>query len=232
MPTLPVELIDQIIDIVAQCSPESLTNCAFISRHWNPRSTYHLKRIFRTPTVSTFDALHAFLGIVQKHPRLAALATSLEVLPVPDVKLASASYVPFLHLASHMLRNVRRLILGETLHWSDYPLLYRTGTVGFSFHRVISLDLSCHFSSTSDLFYAIQSFRNVEYVRLIYHHPPPWMSDQTHGNAVKRRWFSRETFKIQNLQLSVSGRSIDHHGYRSPIKTYFLLHSSQLWHPS
>ena len=209
MPPLPLELIEEIVDIVAECSPESLTDCALVSRSWTPRSKYHIDRIFRTPTVSTFNALHTFLAIVQKHPRLAALATSLVVVPVPALKSGSGSYVPFHHLASHVLPNVRHLVLEETLRWSDYPLLYREGTVGFSFCSVIALDISCHFNSIWDLFSVIQSFRNVQDVRLIYPHhtPPPWMvREQIH--PPQRKPFSRRTFKLQNLELPVRNRSL------------------------
>ncbi|KAI1787545.1 hypothetical protein LXA43DRAFT_705086 [Ganoderma leucocontextum] len=205
MPPLPVELIEEIIDIVAECYPESLPDCALVSHEWNPRSTHHLYRIFRTPTVTTYGGLHAFMDIVKKHPRLATFATSLEVAPDPELNLPYASYVPFHHLSSNLLPNVRRLVLGETLRWRDYPLLYRNGTFGFAFYRVTTLDLSCQFTSISDLSRAIRSFRNVEEVRIIYPHdePPQWMfSDQTH-TSLRRGLFSRETHKLQNLEISV-----------------------------
>ena len=235
MPPLPVELIEMIIDIVAQCSPESLISCALISRRWTPRSTHHVNRIFRKPVVSTFDEPQALLAIVRGHPHLASLATSLEVVPVAELNSMHASYVPFHHLASHVLPNARRLILGETLRWSDYPLLYNNGTVGFCFHSVVTLDISCHFNSIGDLFSAIQSFRNIQDVRLVYprHIPPQWMfPDQMHNIPLSPKPFCRKTFKLQNLQLSVSGRPIIGEECLLPTQSQFPFRSSRSPHPS
>ena len=200
---LPLELIETIVDIVAECCPESLLDCVLVSHQWNPRSTYHVHRIFRTPTITAIGTLHAFTNVVTKYPRLAALAISLEVAPDPEFSSAS-TFIPFHHLSSRVLPNVRHLVLGETLRWSDYPLLYRKAIAGF-FSSVIALDLSCHFNSVSDLFRTVRSFKNVKDVRLVYpyHVPPRWIVDQTripprHGASI------REMFQLCNLELSVS----------------------------
>lgn len=203
MPPLPSELTDEVIDRIAERSPEWLPSCALVSHTWKTRSIYHIRRIFRTPTVMTFDSLHAFMDIIRKHPRLAALATTLNVVPDPDS--ASTSYVPFHHLSSRVLPNVRHLVLGETLRWDEYPLLYRKGTVACFFHGVTTLDISSCFGSVSDLVSTIRSFRNVRAVRLVYpHHTfPRWMFNKRripfrHGAS------RRETFKLHSLELSVS----------------------------
>ena len=208
MHPLPVELIEDIIDVdfVAESCPESLPDCLLVSRRWVPRSTHHLSRIFRTPTITTVSELEAFTDIVKKHPPLALLATSLEVAPGPGLASAASSFMPFHHLSNDVLPNVHHLILGENLRWGDHPLAYRKIMAGF-FDGVTILDLSCHFSSVSDLFLAIRLFKNVKDVRLVYPHdvPPRWMFYGIHMSTPRRNGaFFRETFKLQNLELSVS----------------------------
>ena len=206
MPPLPPELIEVTIDTVAECCPESLLDCALVSHQWTPRSTYHVHRIFRTPRITTFSTLHAFSSIVTKHPRLGALASSLEVAPDPEFGSAS-TFIPIHYLSSRVLPNVRHLVLGETLRWGDYPLVYRKAIGGF-FSAVVTLALSCHFNSVLDLFRAIRSFKNARDVRLVYPHqvPPRWMFDHTH---LPRRHHAsiREMSQLRNLELSVSGYS-------------------------
>ncbi|PIL23431.1 hypothetical protein GSI_14742 [Ganoderma sinense ZZ0214-1] len=159
---LPVELVDAIIDIVAELFPEWLLSCALVSREWKPRSMHHLDRIFRAPIITTFDAPQAFMDIVKRHPRLAALATSLEVAPDLASNSAWASYIPFHHLSSRLLPNVRRLVLGKALRWADYPPFYRTvGTGAFLFTGVTTIDLSCHFDSVPDLFRALMILKPI-----------------------------------------------------------------------
>ena len=209
MPPLPAELVDAIIDIVAEFSPQWLPSCAFVSREWSPRSIHHLNRIFRAPTITSFDALLDFTDVVKRHPRLAALATSLAVTPDLTSNSAWASYVPFHHLSSRLLPNVRHLLLGRTLRWADYPPLYRsTGTVASLFSEVTVIELSCCFDSISDLFRTIRSFKNVKDVRLTYphHSPPQWIfSDQVHP-APGRSALPRRSLKIQNLEMSASSQ--------------------------
>lgn len=210
MPHLPIEIIEEIVDIVAVCHPESLADCALVSFQWHARSIYHLYRIFRTPTITTFGALHAFAGIVQKQPRLASIAVSLRI--SPDLKLNSTfgSYIPFHHLSSSVLPNIHQLFLGDTLRWSDYPLLYCNGTVGFSFPGVTELDLSCHFNSVSDLVQAMRSFRNVTKVRLRYshHYPPSWMFPHNGISRPRRVGPFPKPFKLQNLELPVCSSTL------------------------
>lgn len=205
MPQLPVDLIEDIIDIVAECYPQSLPDCAQVSSEWNPRSTYHLYRTYRTPTVTTFSALHAFRDVVKKYPRLAALATSLKVAPDLQHNSPYASYVPFHHLSSSVLSNIRCLVLGDTLRWNVYPPLYRHGTFALLFYSVTTLDISCHFGSISDLFRVVRSFRKVEKVRMVYphHDPPQWMFSDQVDTPVKCSPILRQTFKLSSLEISV-----------------------------
>lgn len=202
MLTLPVELVEEIIDFVAESHPEWLPSCALVSHQWGPRATYHLYRIFRTLTITTSVELHVFANIVKKHLGLAAFATSLVVSPDPDFD-SDLAYIPFHHLASVVLPNVRRLTLGENLRWGEYPLVYRKSIAGF-FSEVAALDLSCQFSSISELFRLIRSFKNIKDIRLIYphHDPPQWMFYRAY-NPRREGALSRETFNIQNLELPV-----------------------------
>ena len=207
MPTLPTEVVDDIIDIVAEYSPEWLPTCALVSREWLPRSLHHINHIFRTPTITPFDALHTFVDVIKRYPHLAGLATSIEVAPDPSSKSASvASYVPFHHLSSHLLPNVHRLALGAALRWADYPPLYHKGTIAFFFSKVTALDLSCPFDSVQHLLRVIRWFRNVKDVRLIYprHTPPGWVfSSQTHISS-RPGALLKPTFKLQNLEMPAS----------------------------
>ncbi|PIL23424.1 hypothetical protein GSI_14735 [Ganoderma sinense ZZ0214-1] len=198
MSHLPVELIEEIIDIVAECYPQSLPACSLVSRQWNPRSKYLIHRTFRRPTLSTFDALLAFVDIVKVHPRLAALAETLQVAPNLKLNTDYASSVPFHHLSSRILPHVHRLVLKETLRWNDSPPLYSKGTFGSSFSNVNAIELSCQFGSAEDLHRAVRSFKNVKEVRLSYpHHAlPQWMFGHT-------RPF-RGAFKLQDLELPAS----------------------------
>ena len=178
------------------------------SHGWTLRSIYHLSRIFRTPTTTTVDELHAFADIVKNHPRLAALATSLVVAPNPAA--SHSSYIPFRQLPSRVLPNVRHLVLGNTSRWADYPslpLVYCTITASKSFDGVIAMDLSCHFSSTSDIFRVVRSFKNVKDVRLIYPNrvPASWINRQPHILPGPRG--NTSPFKLQSLGLSVSNSS-------------------------
>ncbi|KAI1786729.1 caspase domain-containing protein [Ganoderma leucocontextum] len=206
MPPLPMELVEEIIDIVAERCPESLPDCALVSQRWNPRSTYHLYRIFRTPRITSLGTLNTFSDIVERHPRVAKIATSLEIAPNFELDLAYASYIPFHRLSSRILPNVLRMVLGENLRWGDYPLVYRKGTIAGFFDGVIALDLSCHFTSVSNLFRVIRSFRNVKDVRLLYSHhdPPRWIFYQTHNPRPRHDAFSLKAFRLEHLELSLT----------------------------
>ena len=175
---LPIELIHQIIDLVAQHDPDSLPGCALVSRCWNSRATYHLGRHAMKPCrharITTILELHMFLDVVKKDGYLAQYPKSLNISPDPEASFTS--YIPFLDLSSRILPNVNRLILGEGVRWTDYPPRYNNGAVGSPFHSVTILDLNCCFKSPQSLFCAVRSFRNLEEVRLL--HPDPFFPVQ------------------------------------------------------
>ena len=175
MSSLPVELVYEVIDLVAEHYPEALPSCSLVCRYWNSRSTYHLETAFRHPRISTTTELYAFFDKVNNHPRIMAWPTSIEISPRPEVS-SSTSYIPFLLLSSRALPNVSYLIWGEGLRWTHYPSLYNNGAVGSSFHSIVALDLYCRFKSAQDLFRAVRSFRNLEGIRLF--HPDPFLRVQ------------------------------------------------------
>lgn len=172
---LPIELLDEIIDLVVEHNRDSLSRCALVSRRWNSRATYHLQRLVTKPCrhaqITATPELHAFLDAIKKDAYLAQYTRSLSISPNLEAS-PSTSYIPFIHLSSRTLPNIGRLVLGEGLRWSHYPQLYNNGAVGSSFHSVGSLDLCCQFRSTHDLFRAVRSFRNLRQVRLL--HPDPF----------------------------------------------------------
>ena len=171
---LPIELLHQIIDLVAKHNPGSSPTCALVPHQSNLRSTLHLQRLkktFRHVRITSIPELHENFDIVEGNARVGQWPTPLEVSPDPA---ASTSYISFLHLSSCILPNVHRLVWGEGLRWTHYPSLYNNGAVGSSFRAVVALGLHCRFESARDLFRAIHSFKNIEEVRLL--HPMPFPS--------------------------------------------------------
>ncbi|TBU28842.1 hypothetical protein BD311DRAFT_310972 [Dichomitus squalens] len=116
MPRLPRDIVYEVIDWVAITSPDSLLDCALVSRQWRPRAIYHLARIYRH-RISTSDALYVYLQRIKLYPCLGRLATTLEIAPDLEANGLTASYIPFHHLSSSRLCNLRRLTLGGTLRW-------------------------------------------------------------------------------------------------------------------
>ena len=202
MRRLPVELIERIIDCLAEIFPESLLDCALVSRDWNPRSAYWLEKIYRHPIIASHAELHAFLDIIKKHPILAGLATTLEIAP----ETTNASYIPFHHLSSR-LPNLRRLIFGVNFRWRCFPVLYSRGTVGSLFRQVAALELCCPFDSVADLFRIVRSFRCLSALRLfrlpITSAPLEFVDDKTH--TIARSLFQgRHYGPLHSLEVPVS----------------------------
>lgn len=200
--------------MVAKCHPESLVDCAIVARQWNPRSTYHL---YRAPKITTLGTLHAFSDTAEKHRHLASMAVSLSISPDLRLNSASGSYIPFHRLSSSVLPNVRRLALSKDLRWRDYPLIYHKSIAGF-FNELSALELSCHFSSVSELFRFMRSFKNVQVIRLHYSgqdpYPPTWMLSPTAIPPLRHKDLLKNPVRLQNLELSVcnhlSEQSLSH----------------------
>ena len=171
---LPVELIHNIMDLVAQHGSSSLRCCALVSRGWRSCAKYHLEKLtkpYHHVQITAIPKLYAVVDVIKNDGYLAQLPRSLDISPNPEA--SSTSYIPFLDLSSCALPNVNRLILGEGLRWADYPPLYNNGVVGSPFYSVTILDLYCRFKSPQSLFLAIRSFRNLEEVHLLHPDPCP-----------------------------------------------------------
>ena len=207
---LPAELIEQVIDWLALIYPQSLLECALVSRNWSFRSKYYLRLLFEQSKITTPDGLYGLLGTFSKYPLLGRLVKTLSISPPSD---AATSYIPFHRLSPH-LPAVRRLILSETVRWFDYPLLYNRDPVGQSFRTVTSLELSCHFNSLEDLVRFVRSFRNLDEVRLKYDSSlPSWIVPQNKNTIVRARSLFgtrfEESLRFLEVTVSHSSRACD-----------------------
>ena len=101
---LPIQVLDQIIDLVAKHDPDSLPRCALVSRQWNSHATYHLKIMFyHWSPISCLptELIHQIIDLVaQHHPD-----------SLPGCALVSRRWNPraTYHLGGHAMKPCRHI---------------------------------------------------------------------------------------------------------------------------
>ncbi|KAI0795688.1 hypothetical protein C8Q75DRAFT_803553 [Abortiporus biennis] len=95
MPFLPQELIDEIIDNIAQEHSRTLRACSLVARSWLPRASYHIHKniVVGTSKVSYFAPRYRDpnLRFYLEYPHLVGHARSLHVIHTTD----QLGFLPF-----------------------------------------------------------------------------------------------------------------------------------------